>query len=80
MSNPPDNLRLRALLDEALATGNAAIIKQHQLEAVNKSLLTACMLFVAYSHSVCTDEEILNLMKANALAAAKQAIKDAEAL
>ena len=46
MSNPPDNLRLRALLEQAVATGNAAIIERDRLKAINADLLQAMQMMV----------------------------------
>ena len=47
MSNPPDNLRLRALLEQAVATGNAAIVERDRLKAINAELLEALQAIVA---------------------------------
>jgi rRNA pseudouridine-1189 N-methylase Emg1 (Nep1/Mra1 family) len=39
MSSPPDDMRLRALLEQVLANGNAAIIERDRLREVNTELL-----------------------------------------
>jgi hypothetical protein len=51
----------------------AELIKER---ALNAKLLEACTLLVKYSEAKTTDDDILDLMYANALAAAKSAIGD----
>jgi hypothetical protein len=41
MSSPPDDMRLRALLEQVLANGNAAITEQDRLRGVVADLRNA---------------------------------------
>jgi hypothetical protein len=41
MSSPPDDMRLRALLEQVLANGNAAIIERDRLRVANEKYLIA---------------------------------------
>jgi 23S rRNA A2030 N6-methylase RlmJ len=58
MSAPSDEMRLRALLEQTIATGNAAIIERDRLAVINAKLLEAlrrAVVTMAYACEQCPE-------------------------